>query len=107
MDNPKEDLVYRKAYIAIFVQRAYNAHFKTRKVPGRKTLMFIGTGSLDNQERPARDGTPHSGRPRVRTEEVIAVVEMSPKRSLRHRSQSLGLSKDTLCKGEHLEHVLK
>ena len=89
----------------ILVQRAYNAHFKTRKAPGRKTLMrwltrFRGTGSLDNQERPARDGPPHSGRPRVRTEEVIAAVshsvEMSPKRSLRHRSQSLGLSKNTL-----------
>ena len=67
----------------------------------RWLTQFRGTGSLDNQERPARDGTPHSGRPRVKTEEVIAAVlqssvEMSPKRSLRHRSQSLGLSKDTL-----------
>ena len=89
----------------ILVQRAYNAHFKTRKAPGRKTLIrwFRGTGSLDNQERPARDGTPHSGRPRVRSEEVIAAVlhsvEMSPKRSLRHRSQSLGLSKQGRAQG--------
>ena len=54
---------------------------------GRPWLaQFRTLWDLQNQDRAARDGTTHSGRPTIRTEEVVATVsdsvKMSPKRSL-------------------------
>ena len=71
--------------------RAYKRGFNSQTVPCRKTLLrwlaqFRTLWDLQNQDRAARDGTPHSGRPTIRTEEVIATVsdsvEMSPNCSL-------------------------
>ena len=89
----------------ILVQRAYRKEFKCKQAPGRKTLLkwrnqFRTLGDLGDQRATARDGTPHSGRPKVRTEELIAKVsesvENSPKRSLCRRSQCLGINYRTL-----------
>ena len=71
--------------------RAYKREFNSQIVPCRKTLLrwlaqFRTLWDLHNQDRAARDGTTHSGRPIIRTEEVVATVsdsvEMSPKHSL-------------------------
>ena len=71
--------------------RAYKREFTSQIAPGRKTMLrwlaqFRTLWDLQNQDRAARDGTTRSGRPTIRTEEVIATgldsVEMSPKRSL-------------------------
>ena len=71
--------------------RAYKREFNSQTAPGRKTLLrwlaqFRTLWDLQNQDRAARDGTTHKGRPTIRTEEVVATVSdsviMSPKRSL-------------------------
>ena len=89
----------------ILVQRAFKKEFKAREAPGRKTLLrwvrqFRSLGTIETLNTSFGDGPTTSGRPRVRTEEVIAMVkesvEISPKRSLRRRSQCLDLKKDTL-----------
>ena len=62
--------------------RAYKREFNSQIVPRRKTLLrwlaqFRTPWDLQNQDRAARDGTPRSGRPTIRTEEVIATVSDS------------------------------
>ena len=62
--------------------RAYKREFNSQIVPCRKTLLrwlaqFRTPWDLQNQDRAARDGTPRSGRPTIRTEEVVATVSDS------------------------------
>ena len=66
------------------VMRAYKREFNSQTAPGRKTLLrwlaqFRTLWDLQNQDRAARDGTTHSGRPTIRTEEVVATVSDSVK----------------------------
>ena len=62
--------------------RFYKREFNSQTAPSRKTLLrwlaqFRTLWDLQNQDRAARDGTPRSGRPTIRTEEVIATVSDS------------------------------
>ena len=84
----------------ILVQRAFKKEFKACEAPVRKTILkwvkqFRSLRTIESLNTNFEDGPTTSGRPRVRTEEVIATVkesvENSPKRSLCHRAQCLGL----------------
>ena len=89
----------------IRVQRAYKRDFKVRNAPStnsisRWTSTFKDCGSVLDRHRRDSDEVKHSGRPKIRTEEVIQrvkeSVEKSLKRSLNQRSQIIDLKRSTL-----------
>ncbi|XP_076056925.1 uncharacterized protein LOC143034567 isoform X1 [Oratosquilla oratoria] len=76
------------------VQDALVHQFECGKAPGT-----VDSGTVENHNA-ANDNRPsHSGRPRKRTAELIESVresvQLSPKRSVCKRSQSLGISRET------------
>lgn len=86
------------------IQAEFAHRFQTNKSPSKSTIQgwiknFGMYGSVRNQNAASRYKTSNSGRPTKRTNDVIEAVQnsvqQSPKRSVRKRAQSLGLSAST------------
>ena len=86
------------------VGEQFQTIFKTDKFP-RKSIICEWVkksetfGTVLNVNAKSDDRPTHSGRPKVRTDEVVDLiwtdVEQSPKRSIRKRSQALNLTYGT------------
>ena len=82
----------------------FQTFFEMDKSPGKSVIQdwvnkFEKFGTVLNLNSKCDERPTHSGRPRIRTEQVVDMVresvEQSPKRSVRRRSQSLNLSYGT------------
>ena len=78
--------------------------FKCEKAPSKSRIQnwvdhFEKYGIVENLNATSENRPSHSGRPKKRTAEMIKSVreslQQSPKRSVRKRSQSLGMSRET------------
>ena len=79
-------------------------HFECEKAPAKSRIQnwvdhFEKYGTVENLNAANENRPSHSGRPKKRTPELINRVReslhQSPKRSVRKRSQSLGMSRET------------
>lgn len=86
------------------LQEEFCEHFQCTKYPVKSVVCnwiqnFNAYGTVRNQNSASKYKTTHSGRPRKRTNALIAAVKSSvdddPNCSVRKRAQSLGLKKDT------------
>ena len=85
-------------------QDSFMHQFECEKAPSKSRIQnwvdhFEKYGTVENLNAASEKRPSHSGRPKKRTTELVESVReslhASPKRSVRKRSQSLGLSRET------------
>lgn len=97
---------YFKYESFVRVQRDFRTHFGYRNVPGKKIIhlwvkKFREYGTIynlnsKNENRPTHSGRPKSVRIQANIDQVRESVGRSPKKSLRRRSQELGIKMGSL-----------
>lgn len=91
-----------KAVIADFVTRFPNHKSPYKCLIWKWVCKFEDSGTVENLNRKTPGRVTHSGRKRIRSDEMIMQVresvEESPHRSSRRRSQELGISRSTLLR---------
>ena len=85
-------------------QDSFMRQFECEKAPSKSRIQnwvdhFEKYGTVENLNAASENRPSHSGRPKKRTAELVESVreslQQSPKRSVRKRSQSLGMSRET------------